>query len=80
MLAAALAALIEDYVTWKEGGKSLIDWSQWQPGIEYATKGIKSLGKISAICLIKLLNWGAQLPTPGRPFSNSLTSTPLIFR
>jgi hypothetical protein len=32
---------------------------------EYATKGIKSLGKISAICLIKLLNWGAQLPTPG---------------
>lgn len=44
-LAAALAMLIEDYITWKEGGQSLIDWSKWQPGIEHAMKGIKSLGR-----------------------------------
>ncbi|MEQ9868723.1 lytic transglycosylase [Pectobacterium odoriferum] len=43
MLAAALAALVEDYVTWKEGGQSLIDWEKWEPGIEYAKKAIGGL-------------------------------------
>ncbi|GAB7202382.1 lytic transglycosylase catalytic [Dickeya oryzae] len=37
-LVGALALLWEDYQTWKDGGKSLIDWSKWQPEIEQAKK------------------------------------------
>lgn len=33
-LAAALAALYDDYKGWKEGGKSLIDWSKWNDNLE----------------------------------------------
>ncbi len=40
---AAILALYDDYKVWKEGGKSLIDWSQWEPGIQLAMKGIKTL-------------------------------------
>lgn len=43
-LAAALASLWDDYQTWKEGGKSLIDWSAWAPGIEAAIDGLKRIG------------------------------------
>lgn len=39
-LAAAIALLWEDYQTWKEGGKSLIDWKQWEPDIEKAKAAI----------------------------------------
>lgn len=42
-LAAAIVALWDDYRTWKEGGKSLIDWGKWEPGIKAATEGIKTL-------------------------------------
>ncbi|QHP58537.1 lytic transglycosylase domain-containing protein [Pectobacterium carotovorum] len=40
MLVVALAALIEDYVTWREGGQSLIDWAKWEPEINAAIDGI----------------------------------------
>ncbi|HHA2019267.1 TPA: transglycosylase SLT domain-containing protein [Enterobacter kobei] len=36
----AIGLLIDDYRTWKEGGKSLIDWSKWEPAIEKAKKAI----------------------------------------
>lgn len=39
-LAGALVLLYDDYKTWKEGGKSLIDWSKWQPAIEKAKDAI----------------------------------------
>lgn len=39
-LAAALYLLYDDYKTWKEGGRSLFDWSKWTNGIE------KIIGKI----------------------------------
>lgn len=32
-LVIGLALLWDDYQTWKEGGKSLIDWKEWEPGI-----------------------------------------------
>lgn len=35
-LVGALFLLWEDYQTWKEGGKSLIDWSKWQGEIDQA--------------------------------------------
>ncbi|MBE8621296.1 transglycosylase SLT domain-containing protein [Salmonella enterica] len=37
-LILAIGLLYDDYQTWKEGGKSLIDWSRWQPEIEQAKK------------------------------------------
>lgn len=37
-LILAIGLLYDDYQTWKEGGKSLIDWSKWQPEIEQAKK------------------------------------------
>lgn len=39
-LAAAILLLYDDYRTWKEGGKSLIDWMQWEPAIEKAKAAI----------------------------------------
>lgn len=39
-LGAALVGLIDDYAVWKEGGDSLIDWSDWQPGIDATIEGI----------------------------------------
>ncbi|MED7790277.1 transglycosylase SLT domain-containing protein [Klebsiella aerogenes] len=42
-LAAAIALLIEDYQTWKEGGKSLIDWGKWKPEVDAALKMVKDL-------------------------------------
>lgn len=40
-LAAALLLLYDDYKTWKEGGKSLIDWSKWEGPINNAKEAIK---------------------------------------
>ena len=39
-LAAAIAALWQDYQTWKRGGDSLIDWGKWEPGIKAAGEGV----------------------------------------
>ncbi|SFX17712.1 lytic transglycosylase domain-containing protein [Pantoea ananatis] len=41
MLIGTLALLYDDYRTWKEGGKSLIDWSQWEPSINKAISAMK---------------------------------------
>jgi len=45
---AAILALYDDYKVWKEGGKSLIDWSQWEPGIKAAGEGIRWLKDLLA--------------------------------
>ncbi|ASN68781.1 hypothetical protein 7AX3_42 [uncultured Caudovirales phage] len=42
-LGLAILALYDDYKTWREGGKSLIDWSKWEPQIKGAIKGIDNL-------------------------------------
>lgn len=39
-LILAIGLLYDDYQTWKEGGKSLIDWNKWEPAIEKAKKAI----------------------------------------
>ena len=39
-LAGAMLLLYDDYRTWKEGGKSLIDWKEWEPAIEKAKAAI----------------------------------------
>ncbi len=49
-LASAIALLWDDYKTWKEGGKSLFDWSKWTEGIDKIINKIKDfiemIGKI----------------------------------
>lgn len=45
-LAAAIGLLWDDYQTWKNGGKSLIDWSAWAGGIETAISKIKELAEM----------------------------------
>lgn len=42
-LGLAILALYDDYKTWKEGGKSLIDWKKWEPEITSAIKAIDDL-------------------------------------
>lgn len=42
-LILAIGLLYDDYKTWKEGGKSLIDWNKWEPEIEQAKKVFKWL-------------------------------------
>lgn len=64
-LGAAILALVEDYQTWKEGGKSLIDWGKWEPEIKVALKSmtelrdsIKAIGvEVARLLNINLKNW-----------------------
>ncbi|HDX9078516.1 TPA: hypothetical protein RQO69_000533 [Klebsiella oxytoca] len=42
-LVAAIALLWEDYQTWKEGGKSFVDWEKWQGEIDTAITNITDL-------------------------------------
>lgn len=58
-LAAAIALLWEDYQTWKEGGKSLIDWGKWKPEVDAALKMVGNLKQTVldlGKALAKLLN------------------------
>lgn len=43
-LAGALFLLYDDYKTWKEGGKNLIDWDKWKPAIDHAMKAFGEIG------------------------------------
>lgn len=40
VLATAIVGLWDDYQVWKEGGKSLIDWSNWKTEIDLATDAV----------------------------------------
>lgn len=42
-LVAAIAALIDDFQTWREGGKSLIDWETWNGEISRVIAAIMNL-------------------------------------
>lgn len=52
-LAAAIAALWQDYQTWKRGGDSFIDWAKWEPGIKAAGEGLKVLKNLLVDILIR---------------------------
>jgi len=47
-LAAAIALLVDDFLTWKEGGDSLIDWAAWEPAIDAAMGAITALRDLLA--------------------------------
>ena len=42
-LIVSIGLLYEDYQTWKEGGKSLIDWDKWEPAIKYTLKACEEI-------------------------------------
>ena len=52
-LAAAIAALWQDYQTFKRGGDTLIDWAKWEPGIKGATTGLKFLKDLLVDMLVR---------------------------
>ncbi|MEX5443425.1 glycoside hydrolase family 19 protein [Acinetobacter schindleri] len=56
-LAAALALLYDDYKTWKEGGKSLFDWSKWTNGIDTIISKIKDFLEILDQVKDKVINF-----------------------
>lgn len=75
-LAAAIALLWEDYKTFREGGKSLIDWGKWKPEVDAALKmvgdlkqTVLDLGK----ALAKLLNIDPKSWSLKWDFSNFIT-------
>ncbi|AYZ20366.1 hypothetical protein [Klebsiella sp. FDAARGOS_511] len=75
-LAAAIALLWEDYQTWKEGGKSLIDWGKWKPEVDAAVKLVGDLKKTVTdlgIALAKLLNIDPKSWSLKWDFSNFIT-------
>ena len=44
-LASAILLLYDDYMTWKKGGESLINWGKWEAEIKAAIDGIAALDK-----------------------------------
>ena len=56
MLIAASAWLIDDYMVWKKGGKSLIDWGQWKSEINMALKHSAPFLKIKFGKLLKVMS------------------------
>lgn len=56
-LATALALLYDDYAKWKDGGKSLIDWSKWTNGIDTIIAKIKEFLSILDGVKDKIINF-----------------------
>ncbi|HBV5501246.1 TPA: hypothetical protein MD110_001230 [Klebsiella aerogenes] len=74
--AASIALLWEDYKTWKEGGKSLIDWGKWKPEVDAALKMVKELRQTVVDlgkALAKLLNIDPKSWSLKWDFSNFIT-------
>lgn len=75
-LAASIALLWEDYKTWKEGGKSLIDWGKWKPEVDAAVKMVSELKKTVTDlgkALAKVLNIDPKSWSLKWDFSNFIT-------
>lgn len=62
-LAAALGLLWDDYKTWKEGGKSLFDWSKWTNGIDTIIQKIKDFLEILDQVKDKVINFVQKVLT-----------------
>ncbi|WP_347454064.1 glycoside hydrolase family 19 protein [Acinetobacter thermotolerans] len=56
-LASALALLYDDYKTWRDGGKSLFDWSKWTNGIDTIIGKIKDFLEILDQVKDKVVNF-----------------------
>lgn len=61
MLVALLFSLYDSYKTWQEGGKTLIDWEQWAPGINAAKKALDGLQEAFIQLTSGTLDWKGGL-------------------
>lgn len=74
LMIAALTALFllwDDYQTWKEGGKSAIDWSEWEGTIDSVTESLKKVwewasGFVEMIGGWETVFWGFALFLGGK--------------
>lgn len=74
LMIAALTALFllwDDYQTWKEGGKSAIDWSEWEGTIDSVTESLKKIwewasGFVEMIGGWETVFWGFALFLGGK--------------
>jgi len=86
-LGLAIIGLYEDYKTWKEGGKSLIDWKAWEPQVKQGvalidsiSKAIKELGRVIDD-FQKNHKWAADFIQKGTlPGEDSVKDSGLRFR
>ncbi|WP_447867182.1 transglycosylase SLT domain-containing protein [Rahnella bonaserana] len=86
-LGLAFIGLYEDYKTWKEGGKSLIDWKAWEPQVKQGlalidsiSKAIKELGRVIDD-FQKNHKWAADFIQKGTlPGEDSVKDSGLRFR
>lgn len=86
-LGLAIIGLYEDYKTWKEGGKSLIDWKAWEPQVKQGvalidsiSKAIKELGRV-VDDFQKNHKWAADFIQKGTlPGEDSVKDSGLRFR
>ncbi len=62
-LGTALGLLYDDYKTWKEGGKSLFDWSKWTNGIDTIIQKIKDFLEILDQVKDKVINFVQKVLT-----------------
>ena len=62
-LASALALLYDDYKTWRDGGKSLFDWSKWTNGIDTIIQKIKDFLEILDQVKDKVINFVQKVLT-----------------
>lgn len=56
--AAAIGLLWDDYNTWKEGGKSFIDWEKWTQEADWVINKIKELIEWIKNLAKAILDWG----------------------
>lgn len=62
-LAAAIGLLYDDYKTWRDGGKSLFDWSKWTNGIDTIIGKIKDFLEILDQVKDKVVNFVQKVLT-----------------
>lgn len=63
----AIVALVDDYLTYMEGGESYFDWGPWAAGIEGVRKAVSAaMDKVAAFCrenekLFAAIAWGVGI-------------------
>lgn len=60
-LGAAIALLVDDFLTWQEGGDSLIDYTKFEPPINAAIEIIKLLGDVVVNSIGMIMDVGRLL-------------------
>ncbi|NMP26844.1 transglycosylase SLT domain-containing protein [Rahnella sp. SAP-1] len=93
-LIIGLGLLYDDYQTWKEGGKSLIDWSKWGPEIERAKKAFGDIKKwllelkdavggwqnvLEGLAIFVGAKWLMAMMGPIKTITSALMSFPALF-